>query len=849
MLLAATAPTWLASDVQAQRRTTEEEDLERLESPIVEVVEEPLFEPDELPYSVTDSVLRAVGDEDEIILSGLVARDPASGMTIEAERVVVRLDRDLRSRLRQRIDADGDLPRRGAAIPRTRRLIDGRTVRARIESFLSSFSPESAVEIPSDVNENIELVRSIYIEGSLRITLRGLEVLRADSLSWSILDDRILIENATLRYDSGQAARGASVTGSALLTIRTPALLRQNGRFLAAEARVTSDPRANPSFEVLSTEIEMFELGDAFRIRTRGNALLYHGDEVVPLPDQTWDTDEDSNIPLKSFSLGFGSQEGVVVSAAIGGSLTETLTSIVESLGGNPEGLRAEWRLGRGWIEKRGIPIEPQFRVRADGFQSNFRAFGLSDEGFDRGFVRTGPDGNRITEDQRSLVEWETLFDIGENTTLSLELFDASDAGVYAEFYRGAFIQNELPETSIHLRDSNRNYLSTITARANLADFNYTDDRTVATATRGPFVEELPRATLDFYAEQLGEVFDTPILLSTSTDLAVFRQDFARGTGIDDRDNTRLDQQFKLSTPFAVGPIRFRPYAASQFSFYDRGVTADDDFRTAYSAGLEIGTRISKTFSWFNSDGSTQRVRHVIVPTLRYDDVFSVSDSPFDFFQLDPIDALTESRRVRVGVLQRFQTRRIGEDGEGETNEFLWIDLAQVFFPDADRDNGGESLGFSEYEIILRDTPEWLGGLPIRFVFEGEYDWLNRELRTFNNYFEIRTGLPRWFVEYRKDRTDDGQLGYGVATSVRNRWRLLGRALYDFTRDEHINYTVELTRFDPNFSLSSGVRFDNIRDEVSLTFDVEFVLGGLVDDRRRRRLDGADGLARNHPAF
>lgn len=811
-------------------------------------------------YRKLDSFPDPSGDGILVVLQGLHAIDPDSGLEVRAERIVLELDSGVRREAFDASDSGSKLPRRGPTWPRSRRRITGETIRERIERFFRALGARSSALPERFATNRLELLRSIYIEGGLSITREGMEVLRAERLVWSLLEDRLTISDAVLRVEDTQ-----NPAQPLRLTIRTPRLARVDGRFIARDARVATDPRAEPTIQVHSDYLEVAESGDAFEITARENELMLSGAGVVPLPDQNWRTDSQTNLPIESFSVGFSNQEGLILSLVLGGNLNETARDVVRAFGFTPSSdLQARWRLGRGLITGRGIPVEPQLNIESETFEAQIRAFFLEDRGMDRGFIRNNPDGSLITEDQRRVFDFEGRTRLGESTRLDLQVFDAGDAGVYAEFYRGELVRDELPETALSLRNAVENRALTLTGRFNLADFAYTDDReiirtrpvgaplgplTLVEADRGAFVEELPRLTYDIYAQDVGEVFGQPVLLGAATDLARFRRDRANGVPFAEDETTRLDQWMELSSPFVAGPVSVRPFVNGRFTFYEDGVTADSDSRVAFMGGVEVGTQFSRVFSYAGAEGETHFLRHVINPTIRYEDTFGVSDAPTDFFQIDRTDAITEMRRVRVGLLQRLQQRTQDGDDPGEVTEMLWVDLAQNLFPDADRDNNGEALGTSEFEVILREAPDWIFPFPVRFVSEGEYDWMQEQLRTFNNYVEIQTGAVRWFAEYRTDFTEDGQVGYGIVTPFRGRFRILGRALYSLDESRHINYTAEVSRFEPDYSISSGLRFDNIREELSFTFDVELTLGGAGGARRRRRLDGADGLARQHPRF
>ena len=234
-----------------------------------------------------------------------------------------------------------------------------------------------------------------------------------------------------------------------------------------------------------------------------------------------------------------------------------------------------------------------------------------------------------------------------------------------------------------------------------------------------------------------------------------------------------------------------------------------------------------------------------------------------DFYQFDQVDSLNENGVIRVGLLNRFQKtsgskprstyrnpfdpREMyrGHEAEedrpkGKTREFLFIDLAQNFFPISGRDNGGELLGLSEYELIWRPHPEWLPVENLSFLIEGEHSWRNDRLRTFNAVTRFGEVLGcHWHAGYRTDYQVDGAALYGVSTNLFGRWSLLGSGAYDLQQSEQLYYAAMLIRRDHDWVITMGLTFDIIQDDTTFRIDFEPLFGGLT----RRRSNEFAGMA------
>lgn len=787
---------------------------------------------------------RRVGDTDEIVITGgLRLVDEALDLDVRADRAVVTLDRAAVGRVLRGLDSGSGLPRREPVRPSDRRGITEEVLRRRIGDFLAAIRGEGRAL--TDAPVDLATFRSLHLEGDVAIVRSGIEVLRASQLTWSLTDDRMVLRDLVLRLVDGRDGLAAP-----LVTVRAPELVRQEGRFVGRGVSVTTSRAGQPNFEVLGDEIELIERGDEFEIRSRGNTLVVGSRRVLPIPDQSWFTGDPFNLLIKGASAGYNSREGVDVEVVLGDSWNELGGSIHSALTGRArEEFRGDWRLGVGYIEKRGTPLRPELTYSADGlYEGRTRGFVMDDRGEDFRAVTRNLDGTPTAVDGRHLVMSENRVHLGEHTTFDVQVFDASDAGVYSEYYVRDHIEGERPETVLHLRDFRENRLATATGRWNLTDFAYGDARQLTPM----FVEEEPRLTYDWFSQSLADLpGDGSLLITSSSEVVRLRADYDPRAGmLPEQETWRLDQEIELAAPFQVGVLRVRPFASGRFTWYEDTVSGDSDGRSALGAGVEVGTRIAKTFTWLDDDGTARALRHVLSPTIRYEDRFQVDGDPSDYFQLDPLDALDERANLRLGLLQRLQTRTPeGQNGEGTPRELLWFDLAQNIATDPNRDNDGDVLGLLEFETILRPLPRWSETNWVEFVVEGEHDWNRHELRTWNNFVRLRTDDVTWLAEYRSDYTQAGQVGLGARFPVRQRWDIAARSRYDLETSDFVDYTVRLARDDLDWRVALVTRYDNLTDQTSFQIQFEPRFGGLTTRRAGYRVGGADFAANDNTAF
>ncbi len=375
------------------------------------------------------SELRSRGDVIEGLATGGVRYvDPASGLDVRADSAILVLDQEsfLAQARRAERDRDaGGLPRRGPPVPGARRAFGERILRERLQSFLSSARREQVTLPPSEAD--LSAFRSVYLEGDVAVVQSDVETMRASSLFYSVVDDRAVLRDVVLRL-TGRGADDRKVQ----VTVRAPELVRQGTRIVGRNVSVTTCPAGEPQWEVFSTEVEILERGEEFEVRTKDNSLALFRTRVLPIPNQTWFTGEQSSFPIQGAQLGYSKQEGAAARIVLGSTMNGVGGAIHHALTGKPaDEFRGEWRLGLGWIEARGFPVDADLNYRGgDSYFGRTRAFGLDDHGQNIRDIKTNIDGSPITEENRWLAQTQNRLAVGDGTTVDLTWFGASDPAV-----------------------------------------------------------------------------------------------------------------------------------------------------------------------------------------------------------------------------------------------------------------------------------------------------------------------------------------------------------------------------------------------------------------------------------
>lgn len=764
------------------------------------------------------------------LIGGFRFSAPGLGLEVRGASALMLSDLEGIRALTEQKDQAG-LPVRGIEPPAPRRRLSVEQIRNRLDRTLRAVGSGDVVPRERQIEERFDLLRYLYFEGDVVVVRDGIEVLRCSRMWISPLDDRIVVEECEVRYQTeGREPKP-------LLVVRGDRLVKQGPRWTGRDLTITSCTAAEPHMALAAGEAEIIEREGEFEVIVRGQTLQVGGTSVLPLPDARIFTKSQSEFPIKRASGSYSEKLGLQGEVVFGLPWNRTGGLAHEWLTGRPaHEFRGDWEAGIGWIEARGVPLDGELRYRANGlYDGRLRGFWLDDRGDDLREIQGNLDGSPRDNESRGLVRSENRVYLGPATHVDLVAFQASDPGVLSEFFPGAYRGEEVPETSVYLHHENGNRLLTVGGRWNLDDFAYRDNRALADR----FVEELPVVTWHWLAQPLGETpWRTPIVVDLATELGQRRSAYDDRSTMRVSDRTfRADQLVEVSAPFAMGPINLRPYASGRGTWYDESVAGGSEGRLAFEAGVQAGTRLSRTWRWTDEEGE-HAVRHVIAPKVSYRNRYRVDEQPGAFFQFDATDALREQELVRVEVRNLLQRMVAAADGPSQPRDFVLLDLAQDFWPEAIRDNGGESIGLLYYDLLLRPHVPWLPVDDFAFAFYGDYDWRDG-MRTLDTELRIgRIAGVTWTVDYREDRVAEGAVGVSGTARLFDRWSLSAGSQRDLDRDEWLSYSFNLVREDHDWSIAMSAGYNPFSDET--TFRLEFLPRLFGGNRsRRERLGGA----------
>jgi lipopolysaccharide assembly outer membrane protein LptD (OstA) len=487
----------------------------------------------------------------------------------------------------------------------------------------------------------------IQAEGQVRI-LR-------DDMAWT--GENVTYNFYTRKMETGQFRTGKSpffAAGQALTSDRSNPTNGTYGISTAHKAYVTTDDIAEPALRVEASSLEIVP-GQYFRAR---NAVLFAG--PVPLfyfPFYTQRLDGKGN--RFDFTPGYRSRYGAFLLTGYNWSLNDELDGV----------LHADYR------SKRGGAGGADFNLHLNRWgEAKVKYYHLHDLEPD-----TSNPGYNIPED-RKRASFSYDAEPATNLTIKAQVRYQSDERIIHNFIEGEYRANPQPSTYVELNKHTDDFAVDVYAQPRINEFFEN-------------VERLPDVRLTGFRQQL---FESPLYYESETSAGYYRKRFAVTNNIvngANYDGARADtfQQLTLPRTF-LGWLNITPRAGWRYTYYGDadgpGATTSEVQRTVFNTGAEVTFKASQTWA-----GKTNRLlaldglRHIIEPSANYvyvptpthtpgelpqydTELPSLRLLPLDFPDYNAIDAVDAQNVMRLGLRNRFQTKR-----DGQVMDFLYWDL------------------------------------------------------------------------------------------------------------------------------------------------------------------------------
>lgn len=345
----------------------------------------------------------------------------------------------------------------------------------------------------------------------------------------------------------------------------------------------------------------------------------------------------------------------------------------------------------------------------------------------------------------------------------------------------------------------------------------------------------------------------------------------------DDREGVRAATRHELDLPVDLGPVRFVPYVLGEAAYWGEDLAGNDETRlygqTGVRASMPMWTVNSGVRnSLFNLNGLAHKVtlegeilyadadrdlstlplydpldddsieffrRRFLFDTfglpaganvpLRFDERFYAHRFGLQGWVTSPSVEIADDLTVwRLAVRQRWQTKR-GMPGRERIVDWVVFDVEGSYFPEADRDNFGESIGMLNYDF------RWHLGDRLAVLSDGYTDFFPDGLRTFSVGGLIsRPGQGRAYVGFRSiegpitSNIVNGSLSYRMS----EKWILTAGASYDLGPTGNIGQSFGLTRIGESTFARFGFNIDESRNSFGVRFSIEprFLPRGRLGD-------------------
>lgn len=486
-----------------------------------------------------------------------------------------------------------------------------------------------------------------------------------------------------------------------------------------------------------------------------------------------------------------------------------------------------------------GVGLESEWQNGKEGRDwGRFRSYAIDDS--DPGKNETSLAREDI-DPGRYRVSLQARQYITDDIYATIDINKLSDARFLEDFAEGEFRKNPNPDNAISLTYWNEDFTGTLLYRQNLNDDNF--DAT----------ERLPEGYFDVKRQPL---FRTPFFYESETSAGFLRRNFADQSQFQDYDTFRADTFHQFTLPLNVkNVVSIIPrvgvrgtYYSDSGSFFDQVVTETVEetifdeatgltelakkevttterllrgggsiVRPVVNAGVEMSFKVSKAYENVQSRAwGLDGLRHVVQPWLNLAYTYSGEDPadilqfdrlnrstqlpPVDYPQFNSIDSIDGGTILRLGVRQRWQTRR-------DNQTLNWLEWNTFFDTYLDRPQFGFSAiadggTFSNVFNRFRWNPlPWLN-----FELDSQLPILDEgfsEVNTKANFMAtdyLRLTMGHRYISGNPLFLDSNLLDLGAYIRMGDHWGFSFRESYEFQ-----DSTLESQRYELHRDLSSWI--------------------------------------------
>lgn len=642
-------------------------------------------------------------------------------------------------------------------------------------------------------------VKEIYLDGNV-VVRQGEEVTLAAAAYFDFEHDRGIILDAATTYPLPAKNDRQDLR----LNIRAEELrILTSDRLEAIGVKATLCPFGHPHYHLGAEKLEVIrktapplppEAGGVAESRPRegieysvtdptfrlGNTGLFW------LPDLSGDTTDPNMLgfaTVRDVRVGSSGEYGQYLGTTVGGNI---------NLGGERWGtwdVLTDWRSKRGW----GSGIDLSWKT--PDYRGSLETYYQRDHGTDRLYGRPDTrDRGRISFAHRHKLPWELQLDVELNTF--------SDRNFYPTYYDPEYRNEKPPETYAYLLKRGAN-----TAASALFSTRMNDWET------GTYYE--PKFDWTMIAEPIAEIGANPLYFTTRVEAARLDRKFDEAITTSTFDTTRIDVDTLFEYPFPVDIFKVTPFVGLRTTWYEEDLLGrSNQIRTGLTWGAEVSTQAWKIMDAEGGIFGLDGVRHIVRPTVRWQQVTGVSLEPSELVYYDATDTLEDANELTFELRNLFQTRRKIK-GETVVDDFLDLRLEMTWRPDVPRHLGDirPEWGplYSDNVVRFSERLEFLTD----FEVDLEQGWIPSANAAIGykvddglkTYAGIRHLATQWDVVF-------GQINWQAT----DKWLLRAYGDYDFNDGRGIENVVALTRLGDDAVFTIEFRANYARDDIGVNF-------------------------------
>lgn len=525
-----------------------------------------------------------------------------------------------------------------------------------------------------------------------------------------------------------------------------------------------------------------------------------------------------------------------------------------------------EWTLSTDYLSDRGPAVGTQFAYDRPDFRGIpgpvtglFDAWYIHDTGLDN----LGSDRRALVpeEEDRGRIFWRHRHYLPNDYELWLEAGAISDRNFLEQYFENEWDKDRDQLTGGRVRKYLNNQLLELAVNVRVNEF-FTQTNRLPELNHYLLGESLLHDSLTWTAATTVGYLDleTASRPEDPADLATF--------GLlpweAEREGLRAITRQELAMPLQAGPVKVVPYVSGEVAHWNETINNQEVTRLLGQTGVRSSLPMwsvdpNVRSALFNVNGIAHKVE------WRSEFFYANSDHPLEDLPLyDPLDddaqehfrrrlafntfggpppvprrfderfyalrqgiqrnVTTPSFEVAddlvlfdVGLHQRWQTRR-GLPGRERIVDLLRLDVDLLLYPNADRDNFGETLGPLRYDF------RYHVGDRVTLLSDGYADFFEDGLRSVSAGAEYsRPGLADLYLGVL---SLEGPISSTVLTAstdyrLNEKWIVSTGASFDFGDVGDIGESFALTRIGESLLVRVGLNVDHGRDNVSFDFAIE----------------------------